>query len=239
MNIALVFAGGTGRRMKNTGCPKQFLELYGKPIIIYTLEIFQKHPDIDQIVIPCIHGWEDYLQELVKNHHITKVNKIMAGGKDTQESKMKALEYLKNTHDDDDIILLHDAVRPIITAKIITDNIESVKKYGNAITAAPFVETCIVSENKKEVEQAIPRNTLFIAKAPQSFYLKDVYEAHKKGQTMPYAITIDTCSLMTELGEKLHIVPCENDNIKITTPDDYFIFKALVDLRENKNIFGL
>lgn len=239
MNIAVIFAGGAGKRMKNTGTPKQFLELYGKPIIIYTLEIFQKHPDIDKIIIPCIHGWEDYLKELIKKYCITKVDKIMTGGKDTQESKMKALEYLKRMCKDDDIILLHDAVRPIITNKIITDNIESVKKYGDAITAAPFIETCIVSENRQNIDEAIPRNTLFIAKAPQSFYFKDVYQAHKKGESMPYAITIDTCSLMTELGSKLHIVPCENDNIKITTPDDYFIFKALIDLRESKNIFGL
>lgn len=239
MNIALIFAGGAGIRMKNTGRPKQFLELYGKPIIIYTMEIFQNHPEIDKIVVPCIHGWEDYLQTMVDKYHITKVDKILSGGKDTQESKMLALEYMKEICQDKDIVLLHDAVRPIITGQLISDVLDSVRRYGSAITAAPFLETCIVSQDKEQIDTAIPRNTLFIAKAPQAFYFQDVYEAHKKGTSMPYAITIDTCSLMTELGEKLHIVPCENDNIKITTPDDYFIFKALIDLKESKNIFGL
>lgn len=239
MNIALIFAGGTGTRMKNTGKPKQFLELYGKPIIIYTLEIFERHPMIDKIVIPCVHGWEEYLAELIEKYHITKVDKILTGGKDTQESKMNALKYLKTFVDDKDIVLLHDAVRPIITEDLITQNIESVKIYGNAITAATFIETCIVAEDKHNITKTIPRNTLFIAKAPQSFYFKDVWDAHLAGEKMPYTITIDTCSLMTELGKKLHIVPCDNDNIKITTPDDFFIFKALVDLKESKNIFGL
>lgn len=239
MNIALIFAGGTGQRMKNTARPKQFLELYGKAIIIYTLEVFQNHPEIDKIVIPCVHGWEEYLRTLIKKYHITKVEKVLTGGKNTQESKLKALRYLQTTAKDDDIVLLHDAVRPIVTDKIISENIASVKKYGSAITAAPFVETCIVSANKDKIDETIPRNTLYIAKAPQSFYFKDVLSAHIKGIKMPYTITIDTCSLMTELGKELHIVPCDNDNIKITTPDDYFLFKALIDLKESKMIFGL
>ena len=239
MNVALIFAGGAGKRMKNTGRPKQFLELYGKPIIIYTLELFEKHPQIHQIVVPCIAGWESYLQGLAEQYHITKLTKILTGGKNTQESKMKALEYLKGICKPKDIILLHDAVRPIITEKLISQNISAVKKYGSAISAAPFLETCIVSGDKTTIDRSIPRNTLFIAKAPQSFYFQDAYEAHTKGIDMPYTITIDTCSLMTELGKSLHIVPCGNDNIKITTPDDYFMFKALVDLQESKHIFGI
>lgn len=239
MNVAIIFAGGSGHRMNNTGCPKQFLELYGKPIIIYTLEVFQKHPEIDAIVVPCIHGWEDYLLDLADQYKITKLKKVLTGGKNTQESKWKALEYLKSVCQPDDIVLLHDAVRPIIRPQLISENIASVKAYGSAISAAPFIETCIVSGDKRSVDQAIPRNTLFIAKAPQSFYFRDAYEAHGKGVDMPYTITIDTCSLMTELGKPLHIVPCGNDNIKITTPDDFFIFKALVNLQENKNIFGI
>lgn len=239
MNVALVFAGGSGQRMKNSAKPKQFLELYGKPIIIYTLEVFEKHPDIDMVVVPCIAGWETYLQELLDKFGITKVKKIVTGGKDTQESKMKALNYLKDICREDDIVILHDAVRPLVTSKMITDNLDSVRKYGNAITAVPFTETGIVSEDKEFTEKTIVRNTLYIAKAPQSFYFKDVYSAHLKGEEMPYTITIDSCSLMTELGIKLHLVPCETTNIKITTPEDYYIFKALVDLRESQDIFGL
>ena len=239
MNVALVFAGGSGQRMRNSAKPKQFLELYGKPIIIYTLEVFEKHPEIDTVVVPCIAGWEDYLQKLLGKFGITKVSKILTGGKDTQESKMIALRYLQGICQEDDIVLLHDAVRPLVTEKMITDNIASVREFGNGITAGPFTETAITSDDGKEIRSTIIRNTMYVAKAPQSFYFKDVLEAHEKGETMPYTITIDTCSLMTELGKHLHIVPCETTNIKITTPEDFFLFKALVDLKENQDIFGL
>lgn len=238
MNVAIVFAGGTGIRMKTTGKPKQFIELYGKPIIIYTLEVFERHPEIDHIIIPCIAGWETYLEGLLEKFRITKVMNVITGGANTQESKMSALESLKEICTDKDIVLLHDAVRPLVTEKMITDNIMSVKKYGSAITAVPFTETGIVSENKKTTAKTIVRNTLYIAKAPQSFYFKDVFEAHQKGEALPYTITIDTCSLMTELDKTLHLVPCETTNIKITTPEDYYIFKALVDLRESRDVFG-
>lgn len=239
MNIALVFAGGTGQRMRNSAKPKQFLELYGKPIIIYTLEVFEHNTNIDRIVIPCVAGWENYLAKLVDKFNISKVDKILTGGSDTQESKMKALRYLKERCADDDIVMLHDAVRPLVTDKMINDNLKSVKEFGTGITAVPFTETGIISGDKEYTEETIIRNTLYIAKAPQSFYFKDVYEAHLAGENMPYTITIDTCSLMTELGKKLHLVPCETTNIKITTPEDYYIFKALVDLRENQEILGL
>lgn len=240
MNIALVFAGGSGQRMRTSAKPKQFLEIYGKPIIIYTLEIFEKHKEIDSIVVPCIAGWEEYLQELLDKFGITKVKKILTGGKDTQESKMIALRYLQTFCSDDDIILLHDAVRPLITQELISDNIRCVKEHGNAITAVPFTETAITSQDDGvTVDDTIIRNTMYVAKAPQSFYFKDVFEAHSIGETMPYTITIDTCSLMTELGRKLYMVPCKTTNIKITTPEDYFILKALLDLRESQDIFGM
>lgn len=239
MNAAIIFAGGTGQRMKNTAKPKQFLELYGKPIIIYTLEIFEKHPDIDLIVVPCVRGWEDYLQNLVDKFQITKVKKIVTGGSTSQESKLIALHALKEYCKEDDIVLMHDAVRPLITAKLISENIACVKEHGNAITADPFTETGVVSTDGKTVESTIERNKLYIGKAPQSFYFKDVLWAHEQGQTMPESISIDTCTLMTTLGKKLYFVPCESTNIKITTPDDYYIFKALYDLRESQEIMGL
>ena len=239
MNIGIIFAGGTGQRMKNTAKPKQFLELYGKPIIIYTLEIFEQHPDIDYLVIPCVVGWESYLQDLLLKFNIKKVKKIISGGKDTQESKLNALNYLKDCCAENDIVILHDAVRPLITEKSISDNIDCVKKNGSAITVVPFTETAIVSDDKATISKSIVRNTLYIAKAPQGFYFKDVYEAHQKGAHMSSEITIDTCSLMTELGKTLHFVIGESTNIKITTPEDFFVFRALVDMRESADIWGI
>ena len=152
---------------------------------------------------------------------------------------MIALRYLQGICQEDDIVLLHDAVRPLVTEKMITDNIASVREFGNGITAVPFTETAITSDDGKEIRSTIIRNTMYVAKAPQSFYFKDVLWAHEKGQSMPESISIDTCTLMTTLGKKLYFVPCESTNIKITTPDDYYIFKALYDLRESQEILGL
>lgn len=239
MNIAIVFAGGTGQRMNNGAKPKQFLELYGKPIIIYTLEVFQNHPDIDKIVIPCVKGWEDYLQKLVNKYEITKVCKIVTGGNTSQKSKLVALRALENICSSRDIILMHDAVRPLITPELITDNIECVKKYGNAITTDPFTETGVVSTDGITVEEAIERNKLYIAKAPQSFYYEDVLNAHEIGENLPDTLTIDTCTLMKYLGKELFFVACKSANIKITTPSDYYIFKAIFDFNESKKVIGM
>lgn len=239
MNIAIIFAGGTGQRMKNTAKPKQFLELYGKPVIIYTLEVFEKHKDIDKIVVPCVSGWENYLLELAKKYSITKLYNVVTGGATSQESKYIALTSIKNICKADDIIIMHDAVRPLITSKLISDNIDCVKKHGTAITVDPFTETGVISNDGMTVDSTIERQKLYIAKAPQSFFYKDVLWAHEKGQDMPDNITIDTCTLMTTLGKSLNFVKCESTNIKITTPNDYYIFKALYDLKEEEEILGL
>lgn len=238
MNIALVFAGGTGQRMRNTACPKQFLELYGKPIIIHTLEVFQKHPDIDMIVVPCVEGWHDHLRMLAERYGITKLVKIVPGGKTSQESKLSALRAIRELCKEDDIVMMHDAVRPLISTKLIDDNLACVKAHGNAITVDPFTETGITSEDGNTVESTIERRKLYIAKAPQTFYYKDALEAHEAARTMPESTTIDTCTIMTALGKQLYFVRCEHSNIKITTPEDYYIFKAIYDLRESRNVLG-
>ena len=239
MNIAIIFAGGTGERMKNTAKPKQFLELYGKPIIIYTLEAFEKHPEIDKIIVPCVKGWIAYLEELAQKYNITKLVKIVEGGSTSQESKLNALKELRPICAPDDIVLMHDAVRPLITQDLISRNIECVKKNGNAITVDPFTETGIVSEDGHTVENTIERRKLYIAKAPQSFYFSDVLDAHLQAVNMSDSITIDTCTIMTVLNKALFFVPCDSCNIKITTAEDYYIFKAIHDLRENREVLGI
>ncbi len=239
MNAALIFAGGTGQRMSTAARPKQFLELYGKPIIIYTLEVFENHPDIDLIVISCLAGWEEHLAERIRHFGITKVRRIVQGGATSQASKLNALHALRDLISDDDIVLMHDAVRPLVTPKLISDNIACVRENGNAITVDPFTETGIVSTDGRTVEATIERSRLYIGKAPQSFRFKDALWAHEMGREMPDAIAIDTCTLMAALGRPLHFVTCEPTNIKITTPSDYYVFKALYDLRESKEILGL
>ena len=224
--------------MRNTARPKQFLELYGKPIIVYTLESFQKHPEIDQIVVPCVAGWEELLGTMAENFGITKLTRIVPGGRTSQDSKLSALRALREVCRDDDIVLMHDAVRPLITEQVITDNLTCVREFGCAITVDPFTETGIVSEDGETVEDTIERQKLYIAKAPQCFYYSDALEAHERAKSMPDTTTIDTCTIMTALGKPLHFVSCECANIKITTPEDYYIFKAIHDLRESRAVLG-
>ena len=235
MNIALIFAGGIGQRFGSHPTPKQFLTLYDKPIIIYTLEKFQNHPEIDHIVVSCVSGWEEKLKEMAEKYNITKLKHVVTGGQTSQESKLNALHKIEEYAPKDAIVLLHDGVRPLIDGDLITRNIECVKKHGNAVTVDPFTETGVVSYDKKTVGSVLDRDKLYIAKAPQSFYLKQLLYAHEQGRSMPETVAIDTCSILSKLGHQIFFVECGSTNIKITRQEDYFIFKALFDFNNSNN----
>lgn len=235
-NVAVIFAGGSGKRMNTVARPKQFLEFRGKPIIIYTLELFDNHPQIDGIVIACLEDWIPYLEKLIRKFEISKVVKIVPGGNTGQDSIYAGLEAAYN-FSPNSIVLIHDGVRPLITEQTITDNIECVRQYGSCITCIPAVETFVVSKQNGELD--IPsRADSLIARAPQSFYLKDILSAHRRAQEEQRHDFIDSCSMMSYYGYKLHTIIGPMENIKITTPTDYFIFKAMVDVHENQQIFG-
>lgn len=145
MNIAVIFAGGTGQRMNTASKPKQFLELHGKPIIIYTLEYFQKHSQIDDIIVVCLSSWIDYCKDLLYKYHITKVLKVVPGGNSGQESIFNGLEAAHQiSNDKNTVVLIHDGVRPLINEKLITDCIDMVKNEGNAVTVSPAIETILI-----------------------------------------------------------------------------------------------
>ena len=240
MNTALIFAGGAGRRMNSAGKPKQFLELHGKPIIIHTLEHFDRHPEIDAIAVVCIAGWIDYLKDLLIRFHIKKVRWIVPGGETSQESTRAGLGILEaNCDPKTTVVLIHDGVRPLITEKLISDNIAAVKQYGNAITAAPASETIITVDSNEDVTELIDRQVCRLARAPQSFYLSDIIAMHQKAMADNYDKMIDSASLMIHYGIKLHLVEGPAENIKITTPSDFYIFKAIQEARENMQILGL
>lgn len=239
MNVALIFAGGIGKRMNNNGIPKQFLKLYGKEIIIYTLEIFEKNENIDGIIVSCLEEKINDLEELIKKYDLKKVKSIVAGGKTGQESIYKGLCEAERYYSKEDIVLIHDGVRPLINEKTIEDNILSVKKYGNAITVVPAIETIIkVEKVEHRIKDILNRNECYMARAPQSFYLKDVLSSHRKAIEENKDDFIDSASMMVYYGHKLNIVDGPIENIKITTPSDYYIFKAMQDMKENMNIFG-
>ena len=238
MNIAVIFAGGAGRRMHTKSRPKQFLEYQGKPIIVYTLELFDNHPLIDGIVVACVKEWIPFLEKMLKKFEINKVKCIVTGGETGQESIYKGLVAAKEiSRGNDDIVLIHDGVRPLITDQTITDNIEMVRKEGSCITCIPATETFIVTQPDGGLEIPTRANSL-IARAPQSFYLKDILAAHEQARNEGRHDFIDSCSMMHHYGHKLGKVIGPMENIKITTPTDFFVFKAMVEVHENQQIFG-
>lgn len=238
MNNVLIFAGGAGRRMNSRSKPKQFLKLYGKEIIIHTLENFQNHPEVDNIVVVCIKGWITYLQKLLAQYGMDKVRLIVAGGKTGQESIYNGLRALSDFAPEDSIVLVHDGVRPFVTDTLISDCIKSVKKNGSAITVTPAIETIVELDGKK-IQTITDRSKCYLAKAPQCFYLGELLAAHEKAIKDGNTSMIDSASLMKHYGHSLYVVPGSADNIKITTPADFYTFRALYDARENQQIFGL
>lgn len=240
MNIALIFAGGTGTRMNSKAKPKQFLELNGRAIIIHTLEYFENHADIDAICIACIDSWIPHLKSLLEFHSIKKVRWIVPGGKTGQESIHNGIETIHADIPDspETIVLIHDGVRPLISEKIISDNIQCVKEHGSAITVAPAVETIVTSNQNACVQDIYNRASCHLARAPQSFFLNDLYQAHQKAKEDGINDMIDTASLMKHYGHSLYMVDGPVENIKITTPLDFYLFRAIYEARENSQIFG-
>ncbi len=240
MNTALIFAGGTGTRMNSRGRPKQFLELHGKPILIHTIEQFEQHPLIDSIAVVCIAGWVDYLQEKLRLFGIEKVKWIVPGGETSQESTRNGLRAIASQQDPrDTVVLIHDGVRPLITQELISDNIAAVEEYGNAITVAPAIETIITTADGSGVDGVIDRNACRLARAPQSFLLSDILAMHAQAEAEGYDEAIDSASLMMHYGKPLHIVSGPSENIKITTPPDFYVFRAIMEARENSQIWGI
>ncbi|WP_202107665.1 IspD/TarI family cytidylyltransferase [Succinivibrio dextrinosolvens] len=240
MNIAVIFAGGVGSRMHSKDKPKQFLLMHGKPIIIHTIEVFQKSKDIDAICIACIEEWIPYLRDLVERYSLDKVKKIVPGGNSAQSSTYNGLLAAKEiSNNEKSVVLIHDGVRPIISDKLISDNIQCVIEHGSAITSVPAKETVvIIGNNEKEVGEVLDRSALRIARAPQCFWLDEILEAHRKTKELGLPDFIDSCSMLKYFGKKLYLVDGPIENIKITTPDDFYVLRAILDAKENAQIYG-
>ncbi len=238
MQTALIFAGGTGKRMNTRSKPKQFLELHGKPIIIYTLEHFEYHDAIQNIVLVCIEGWMKELEGLLKRYGITKVKKVIPGGETGHDSIYLGLEAMADFCEDGDIVLIHDGVRPLISQELITENIEAVKKYGSAITCEAARESVVCSTDGKNVSNVPPRSQMYTAKAPQSFRYGDIRQLYGKAREDGVK-SIDPSHLCNLYHKPMHLVASTKNNIKITEPADYYIYRALYEAMEGQQIFGL
>ena len=242
MNYGLILAGGVGQRMRRTGMPKQFLEVFGKPIIIYTLQKFEYCENIDVVVIVCHSSWKDYMESMLQRYGIKKVKAVVSGGKDRQESVLNGLKYIQaNGALDEDVIVIHDGVRPLIQENILSENIRVAMKYGNAMTVRPVIESVVITD-KDEVgfEDFKKRDDTYSLTAPQSFKLGVLTQAYKdiEGKDTPIPL-LDSALVFTYLGNKIHIIKENNNNIKVTTPEDYYILKAMLELEENRYVFGI
>ena len=238
-NIAIIFAGGSGARM-GSGLPKQFLEIDGKPIIIYTLEIFEDHPKIDEIYVACKEEYIGKLHKLVRRFDLEKVKKIVSGGSTGQDSIFRALSAAAEENSQDSTVLIHDGVRPCILPETIDDNLACVEAHGNAVTCTALFETPVISDDGKHVDEMPQRSKFYTAQAPQCFYMKDVMKAHRRMREIDPSYTgiIDTCTLMRYFGYDIHIVPGPRGNIKVTTPEDLYLFRAMIQYKETANVFG-
>lgn len=238
-NTAVIFAGGSGVRM-GSGLPKQFLEVNGKPIIIHTLELFDEHPRIDEIYVACKEDYIPKLQKMIRVYMLDKVKGIVPGGVTGQDSIRNGLLAARETAEEDTVVLIHDGVRPCILPETIDDALDCVQKNGNAVTCTAMVETPVISDNGQLVEDLPPRSRFYTAQAPQCFYLEEVLRAHEEERAVNpgYEGVIDTCTLMKRHGHQVFIVKGPRGNIKVTTPEDLYIFKAMIEYRETRNAFG-
>ena len=238
MNTALIFAGGTGLRMNTRAKPKQFLELHGKPVIIYTLEHFEVHPEVDDIVIVCIESWIPELRHLLRLYAIEKVSQVVPGGDGGDKSIYNGLRALESVCGSEDIVLIHDGVRPLIGAELISASIEKAKECGNAITVEPAAESVVRLGGDGRITSVPPRGEMYSAKAPQTFRYGMIWDLYQRAKNEGIR-TIDSAHLCSIYGIEMHTVRSTPNNIKITAPADYYIFRALYEAMENQQILGI
>ena len=226
-NLALIIAGGSGARMHQS-IPKQFLSVNERPVIIYTLEAFQNHADIDAIAVVCIEGWEQVLWAYAKQFNINKLKYVVPGGKNGQDSIRNGVFELEKYYDPEDIVLIHDSIRPMVSADIISDCIVKTKKFGCAIATIPCAEAMLQTEDGLSSTGSYPRDHLKRTQTPQGFPLGKICDLHRRALERGITNLVASCTLMIEMGEQVHFSMGSEKNIKLTTVDDIDIFKALL-----------
>lgn len=233
MNIAIIIAGGVGNRM-GQDIPKQFINVYDKPVLIYTLESFQHHPLVDKIEVVCLDGWQSVVRSYANQFNITKLEWIVDAGGSTQESIRNGVYYLEDKVGSDDNIIIHDGIRPLIEPSVLTDVIEKCKEYGNGVTSMPYNEQIFIvnKEDPNTTTEYIPRETLRRVATPQAYkyglLLEKYREAFAKGIGVSGSSYTNT--MMVLLGVRLHFAAGSDKNIKLTTKDDLEMFKSYLTM---------
>lgn len=233
MNIAIIIAGGSGKRM-GQDIPKQFINVYDKPVLLYTLESFERHPQIDAIEVVCIDGWHDVLRAYARQFNITKLKWIVSGGASGQESIRNGVYSLEGKVQSDDIIVIHDGIRPLVDASVLTDVLIKAQKYGNAVTSMPYNEQIFIinPDDSSTTKQYIPRETLRRVSTPQAYRFDLLDQKYHEAFEKKIGIygSSYTNTMMVELGVTLHFAAGSDKNIKLTTKDDLELFKAYLHL---------
>ena len=231
-NIALIIAGGCGARMQQD-IPKQFINIHDRPVIIYTLQAFQHHPQIDAIEVVCISGWHEILKAYAHQFNIAKLESIVDGGNCGQESIYNGITDIRTRHEPDDVVIIHDAIRPFVSQEIISDCLRVCYQYGNATTVIPCAEAMLTTDDGFSSTGQINRDSLKRTQTPQAFRLDDIIEAHKEAKNRGITNSIASCTLFQELGKKVYFSIGAEKNVKLTTPEDLEIFKALLSCKKD------
>lgn len=233
MNIAIIIAGGSGHRM-GQDIPKQFINVYDKPVLIYTLKAFQNHPMIDAIEVVCINGWIDVVWAYAKQFNIDKLQWVIPGGDSGQESIRNGVYNLEGKAQKGDIVIIHDGIRPIVGKEVLTNVIEVAQQHGNAVTSVADNEQIFkVSKNDAGTTQEyIPRNMLRRVATPQAYEFEKLDHSYHEAFEKEIGIygSSYTNTMMVELGETLYFAKGSEMNIKLTTKDDLEMFKAYLKM---------
>jgi 2-C-methyl-D-erythritol 4-phosphate cytidylyltransferase len=230
MNVVLLTAAGSGTRMQ-LNIPKQFIHVDDKPVIVYTMEAFQNHPSIDAIIVVTIDSWSDVLWAYARQFGITKLKWVVPGGNSGQASIRKGLDVLHNELSDDDVVLVHDGNRPLVSSQIISDSLATFSKYGSAVAAIPCTEVVFESDDGLTSMVSTERERLLRTQTPHTYRLGELYGAHLEAEKRGITDTAASCMLMKELGRMTYFSKGSEENLKITTPEDLKIFRALLKMR--------
>lgn len=226
MNIALVLAGGADPKFQ-LRVPKQFVNVDNRPIIVYTLEKFQNHPEIDEIVVACLSGWQEMVKAYAKQFNITKLTTVVEGGESGQATARLGVEALQETHAKDDIIILHDAIRPLVTDEVIADCIKVCRRKGMGVAAVPSQETIMKTEDGKTGNENISRFSVMKIQTPQAFHLDELLQIHEQALEAGICNEWEMSTVVAKLGRKVYFSKGAEVNIKISSLEDVEMFKAL------------
>ena len=241
MVSAIILAGGTGSRMRTSGMPKQFLSVYGKPIICYTLEVFENCTEVDQIIVPCNAEWVKHMNSLIRKFGFSKVKHVIPGGKDRHGSILAGIEAI-GEYSSNDLVLIHDGVRPLIKESTIVENIETARIHGNAMTVKQNIETVVITRgDDADFDDFKNRDNTYTLTAPQTFRISELVDIYKQlenhqGAEVPL---LDPSLMFAYLGKKVYLVKETGLNLKVTTPEDFYYLRSYLELNENKNVLGL